>query len=458
MRWGDSCRVRRQSSAHTHRGTQPATLDTPFVCARPPPQVYLPELLTLALCLLEGAVGPLHVPHTETTSQDASAAGERGQRAQREAAEGAKEIRGRCLRLLASALTRFPSSIDYNFLWPRLLETASHLMPRLALEVAAPKVPPLMEMAAALAAPQTLAPVLADCSSGGPCAGGEADVGVQGSAAALQPCGEAWAAERSLGSALLGACVASLSEPHASDAARACVLGMVEGLFDMPQEVAAAAMARHTPALLEGLQSLIVAAWRRRGGGSGGDAGSLQHKRRTFGPQAHATQKQAAATGAKVPKRALALRALALLELVGSKVRGWSEAGALTGALLPLLQLHEGGAARRRADEDIVTRALGALRAVWSRCIEIARADAAGMEDLGANADQLKAVSAALAALFGSLQERDSRIALSDVYTALGALDAEHAQAAGLLAGLNAYSTTQVGAAPTMCMMPVSGE
>lgn len=106
------------------------------------------------------------------------------------------------------------------------------------------------------------------------------------------------------------------------------------------------------------------------------------------------------------PRGATAGRALAILELVGSRVASWEAAQQLTDALLPLLQPREGGAGRRRGrrgDERLVERTLAVLAALWSRLpsAELAQRPAAQA--------QLLAVAAALAPLAGSLEERDSR-------------------------------------------------
>ena len=50
-------------------------------------------------------------------------------------AEGARQLRSGCLRLIAEALRRFPDTIDYGFLWPRLFGATEPLIARIPTEV-----------------------------------------------------------------------------------------------------------------------------------------------------------------------------------------------------------------------------------------------------------------------------------------------------------------------------------
>jgi len=50
-------------------------------------------------------------------------------------AEGARQLRSGCLRLIAEALRRFPDTIDYEFLWPRLFGATEPLVARIPAEV-----------------------------------------------------------------------------------------------------------------------------------------------------------------------------------------------------------------------------------------------------------------------------------------------------------------------------------
>ena len=91
----------------------------PHLC--PTVQMYLPELLALAVCLLEGGVQPLLVQDEGASTEDVVAT--------TELAEGAREVRGRSLRMVAAVLERFPTGCDLSFLWPRLLAAAQPLLP-----------------------------------------------------------------------------------------------------------------------------------------------------------------------------------------------------------------------------------------------------------------------------------------------------------------------------------------
>ena len=50
-------------------------------------------------------------------------------------AEGARQLRSRSLRLVAEALRRFPDTVDYGFLWPRLFAAVEPLIARIPTEV-----------------------------------------------------------------------------------------------------------------------------------------------------------------------------------------------------------------------------------------------------------------------------------------------------------------------------------
>ena len=49
-------------------------------------------------------------------------------------AEGARQLRSGCLRLVAEALRRFPDTIDYGFMWPRLFAATEPLIARIPTE------------------------------------------------------------------------------------------------------------------------------------------------------------------------------------------------------------------------------------------------------------------------------------------------------------------------------------
>ncbi len=405
----------------------------------PPP--CLPELLALATVLLEGGVAPLQAAEGPTPGE------ETGGGALPDPAEGAKEVRAHSLRLVAAILERFPAACDYGFLWPRLLTAAQPLLPRLAAESAADRAPPLVELVAALAASQHLVPVLADGQSTAVPATSAAAVAAAPPAEVV-PCAEPWAAGQHLGSGLLAAAVGALAAPVCSEPSRVAMLGSLESVFDMPDPLPQQVLGPHMPGLLAGLQSIVVAGGRAtlQTGESGPRlvnvhcpsthgvfaypaVNVLKHARvrvlsvsspvcpvhlaavwqQGGGRQPTGARARAAAGGkgkGTAPRAATAGRALAILELVGSRVASWEAAQQLTDALLPLLQPREGGAGRRRGrrgDERLVERTLAVLAALWSR---LPRAELAQRPTAQA---QLLAVAAALAPLAGSLEERDSR-------------------------------------------------
>ncbi|KAL4434124.1 hypothetical protein ABPG75_000565 [Micractinium tetrahymenae] len=396
-------------------------------------QMYLPELLALATVLLEGGVAPLQAAVAAAAAAAAAepAADEgAGAGVPPEQAEGAKEVRAHSLRLVAAVLERFPAACDYGFLWPRLLAAVQPLLPRLAAESAADRAPPLIELVAALAASQHLVPVLADGrSTAVPAATAMVAAGLPALAppAEVAPCVEPWAARQHLGSGLLAAAVGALAAPVCSEPSRVAMLGALESLFDMPDPLPQQVLGPHMPGLLAGLQSIVVAVWQQ---GSGRQPGGARGRAATVGKG-----------GGSAPRGATAGRALAILELVGSRVASWEAAQQLTDALLPLLQPREGGAGRRRGrrgDERLVERTLAVLAALWSR---LPRAELAQRPAAQA---QLLAVAAALAPLAGSLEERDSRQALCAAYTSVAGLLEELADAAQLLGELNAMSATEI--------------
>ncbi|PRW58885.1 small subunit processome component 20-like protein [Chlorella sorokiniana] len=394
-------------------------------------QIFLPELLALAVCLLEGGVQPLLA---DGAAAEGAAGAEVAAAAAGDLAEGAKEVRSRSLRLAAAVLDRFPTSCDYCFLWPRLLAATQPLLPRLAAESAADKAPPLIELAAALAASQHLVPVLADGTSAAIPAAVARQLAAQPPPppAEVQPCSEAWAAGGAqLGSALLAHCIGALSAPRCSEPSRIAMLGALESIFDLPDPLPQQVLGPHMPALLQGLQSIVVAVWQQGPGGG----------RTATGRKAGRGRGGAGGGQPAGPRTGTASRALAILELVGSRVASWEAAQQLTGALLPLLQPREGAGGRRkqrRGDEVLVARTLAVLAALWSRL------PAAELEQRPQAGEQLLTVAAVLAPLAGSLEGRDSRQALCAAYTSVASLLAELAEPAALLTELNALSTTEI--------------
>ena len=102
-----------------------------------------------------------------------------------------------------------------------------------------------------------------------------------------------------------------------------------------------------------------------------------------------------------------------------------------------------------RHDEELVSRTLGALGALWQRL------GAGGGSPAEAPppeaAAELARAAAVLAPLAGSLQGREARGALCAALGGLAALLPELAPAAEELAALNALSATQVGGTVFVC-------
>lgn len=214
------------------------------------------------------------------------------------------------------------------------------------------------------------------------------------------------------------------------------MLETAENIFGLPDPLPDALLGCHVPGLLAGLQAIAVAVW--------------QHSGRSVGGPKRLRQ-QAAAAGGGVPRRATAARALAILEIVGGRAKSWEQAAQLTEALLPLLQ-PAGGRGKRRADEELLARTLGALSTLWSRLVSNLSATAgSGTENddysaaaLAARQQQARRVAVALAPLAGTLTQRDARLALSAAFAALVSTLPELSAAAGLLGDLNADSTTEL--------------
>lgn len=357
---------------------------------------YLPELLALTAVLLQGAVDS-------------------------EGEEGAKEVRSRCLRLAAAVLERFSGAIDYNFLWDPLFTASAPLMDRIATEASADKAPPVVQLCAALASAPQLVPVLAD---------GQSLVGTSAPDAAVPvvASSQPWAAEHHLGSRLLSRCVAALSASTCAEPTRTTMLDALESIFDLQDPLPEQVLGAHTPDLLAGLQAIVVAVWKQ---GSGGD----QHSRKKL-PGASG----AGGRPSGPPRRATATRALAILELVGGRTSDWGTAAQLTDALLPLVQPQGGSKGRKRADEELIARALDALTALWSRLAALS-----SPEQVALQRDRLEHIAAAVAPLAGSLASREARHALCAAFsTTASLLPEELAGADALLTGLNAMSTTEI--------------
>lgn len=391
---------------------------------------FLPELLALAVVLLEGATTELML------NQPSSDNGVEG----KEKEEGSREIRSRCLRLAATAMDRFPSSHDFSFLWPRLLSAAAPLMERIGVEAAAERPPPLVEICVALSASQNLVGILADGSvvENDEEGAGDAEEG----SLEFVPSKEPWAAEDHLGSRLLSRCIAALSCSTCAEPTRVAMLGALENIFDFVDPLPEIVLGRHTPSLLSGLQSVVIAVWKQSSGAGNKFSSGPKSKLLSVGQHGGSGRNKTAAP----PKRVTATRALAILELVGGRASDWNTASQLTDAFLPLL-LPQGGrkGKKRAADEELVARALGALTALWSRLGATANDTTSSKDQIQAQDDRLRQIVAAAAPLAGSLNTRDARGALGAMLSAVASLLSEELHlAAQLFASLSSFSTVEI--------------
>ena len=367
--------------------------------------------------LLEGATAELMEEKKDVKESEEGA---------EEKEEGGKEIRSRCLRLAAAVIERFPGSCDYSFLWPRLLGAAAPLMERIAVEAAADRPPPLVDLCVALAVTQKLVGVLAD-GAGGVAQEGEA------SPPALIPCSGSWATEQHLGSRLLARCIGALSASTCAEPTRVAMLGALESIFDLSDPLPEALLGPHTPSLLAGLQAVVIAVWKHSGG-------NKQSKSKLLG----VGQRKGGSKAAMPPRRITATRALAILELVGGRASDWGTAAQLTDALLPLLAPQSGGrGGKRPADEELMARAMGALTALWSRLGCAAQTEGRG-DSLKQQEQRLCQIATAVSPLAGSLSTRDARSSLAAMFAAVAALLPELQSAASLFKDLNSFSETEL--------------
>lgn len=243
-------------------------------------EAYLPELLAILVAMLEGATHSLPTPSHPKQQREAPDVADNAAKLpdkqpleqqppeqevqdaapreimSAEAAAADREVRASALRLLAALWARFPGARAniglYAPLWPRMFAAAAPLLPRTVIESSSDRAPPLLELAASLAASPVLAPLLADSALD---AGKSDDTTPQ-----LRGIDEPWAAERHLGSELLRQAIAVLAAQHASEASRAAALGVVESVLDLGEGLAEPILARHTHALLDALRELVTAA------------------------------------------------------------------------------------------------------------------------------------------------------------------------------------------------------
>ncbi|KAL4521880.1 hypothetical protein Ndes2526B_g01987 [Nannochloris sp. 'desiccata'] len=394
---------------------------------------FLPELLALAVVLFEGGTTELMLSNNPSSGS--------GGVEETEKEEGGKEIRSRCLRLVATVMDRFPSSHDFSFLWPRLLSAAAPLMERIGVEAAADRPPPLVDICVALSTSQNLVGILADGSVIENEIKGAEDAGEGSFELVLSK--ETWAAEDHLGSRLLSRCIAALSCSTCAEPTRVAMLGALENIFDFVDPLPEILLGQHTPLLLSGLQSVVIAVWKQSSGAGIRFSSGPKSKLLSVGQRGGAGGSNKTAAP---PKRVTATRALAILELVGGRASDWNTASQLTDAFLPLLSPQGGGrGGKRAADEELVARALGALTALWSRLGATANDTSSSKDQIQAQDHRLRQIATAAAPLAGSLNTRDARGALGAMLSAVASLLPEELHlAAELFVGLSSFSTTEI--------------
>ena len=406
-------------------------------------QQYLPELLSLLLVLLEGAARNLMAPTSTAPATTVTASnGADGMdidedkvleddRSRMERLEGSKEIRNRCLRIIASVLERFPRGADFGFLWQRLFEAVAPMLEKLCSDVSATsRCPAVMELCSSLLSSPRLMPVVANCDMVSP-----EDTLEEGMAPLLRPSTARWAKEQNFGADLLSMCLKSLSSPVCAEPPRNVMLTALENVFEMPDPFPDVLLKPHLSVLLEALQAIVVAVWQQP------KAGMQRREKRSL------RESMMRATGGTVPRQVTAKRSLAILELVGGRSSDWNTASQITDALLPLLQPagnHRGGG-KRNADEELISRALNALTALWSKLASCGEDERAiSVRPASDYVEKLQRVASGLAPLAGSLESRESRAALSRGFLTVASLVPELRVSAETLEGLNAMAESRI--------------
>lgn len=410
-------------------------------------QRYLPELLSIALVLLEGSMlmnghdshilnGDDELDEEEEDNDNNDGDGVQGMEeatatmknqgtkhtsaATKRDEDTKKEIRTRCIRLIAAVLERFPGSIDYTFLWPRLFEAIQPLKQRIAMESSANKPPALVELCVALCSSSLLIPALLP---------GDGD------------------SARSPGSELLGCCIDVLSAPACAEPTRNALLGLLEAVLDdhtaeevdgssaatgaMPVTMATKLLAPYLPSLLRGLQAIVMSVWQH---------GTAQRNHLRV-KRLRGESSQAAA----IPGKKTARRALAILERLASEATAVNLSMELTEAILPLIRPQEGRSKSKRGskmDEELVTRSVLVLSALWQRLASAPSLDNDSSD--GMNVMQSRVV-AAIPYLAGTLSTRPAREAICTLYGTLTAhAPKDLQQSSSLLSGLNAWSVVEL--------------
>ncbi|KAG2487780.1 hypothetical protein HYH03_013624 [Edaphochlamys debaryana] len=452
---------------------------------------FLPPLLAIALRLLAsategiGAVGTAAVGtaaavgtinglgEVEAVPEEAEEAnGKEADDDEEEEEEGGKaavggspwdrsrEVRTGSLRLLAQVWLRFPASpsADFNAGWGVFLGAVEPLLPRMALEAAASKEPPLLECVLSLSlspglarllgdlptVPDATLPLLRPAGAAAAAAAATAAAARAAAAAAMAAGGapppppalamgadameldgasegdeggkEAWR-QRGLGSALMRATVAMLGSGRCTEIVRATVLDVLDALLGCGEALLRRVLLPGLGPLLTALNSAIAEAWAAPGPGGRGRAAG---RRRAAGSSAH--------------------RELAVLERLGAYVGDPGLAASLAEGLVALLSQAGARSAKQRAgakggrlDESGVSRALCALAALWGRLAPGDLPDAA-----------VERYCEAMSLWAIRLTTREPRAALAAAYASVARLIPRMRPTAQLLADLTAWNPTSL--------------
>ncbi len=202
-----------------------------------------------------------------------------------------------CCLVFNQVWRRCPGALDYNPLWPVVLPAINPMTQRLGMEVAAEKVPALLEAVLALATAPGLVRVLGDLATVQIEQATDGDEAMEKEPGAVVPAvpaalaavtdvlqdwqeGEdvpAWAASKQ-GWQLLGSVIGALGSPACGDASRRAILDVLEALLQLEDPLLLQrVLLPWTERLLVSLRAVIVAAMESNAsGGRGAAAGAAK--------------------------------------------------------------------------------------------------------------------------------------------------------------------------------------
>ncbi|EFJ49017.1 hypothetical protein VOLCADRAFT_104545 [Volvox carteri f. nagariensis] len=323
-----------------------------------------------------------------------------------------REVRSSALRLLAQVWLRFPASTsaDYNELWDVFLPAVQPLIPRLQFEAASSK--------AAAAVTATASNAIdydkdSDEEEGGN--GGDPRVCGTGVGAAPARAKEKWRVQ-GLGSSLIRGVVAMLSSGRCTEVVRATVLDVLDGVLGCGERLLRRILLPCLPDVLRALHCVIAESWQQ------------QQQRQLAGNGRGRARRR--------PPTSTAHRELAILERLGGFVTDSELARSLADSLVALLTQAGARSARQRSssksgrlDEGGISRALGALAALWGRL---------RLGDLPEDAVARYCEAMSMWAI--RLTARDARAQLAAAYGAVARLLPHMTRTAALLTELTAWS------------------